>query len=119
LKAIRVKPAAKICRAAAKEKQAFQATNGQSTGMKIGARIGIGLGITSFLFASYTAVKGPIVQPKTDEVTQERIAEIQASSAKESGEGCCARKTEDKETAAHQSSDCGKAGEGDSCPSHK
>ena len=86
--------------------------------MKVGARIGIGLGITSFLFASYTAVTGPIVQPKADEVTQERIAEIQASFAKETGGGCCAKKKAGGENAGeHPSSDCEKAEH--SCPSHK
>jgi hypothetical protein len=99
-----------------KEKEVRKGRNGQCSGMKVGARIGIGLGITSFLFASYTAVTGPIVQPKADEVTQERIAEIQASIAKETGAGCCSKKTENSEV-EHPSSGCEKAEH--SCPTGK
>lgn len=67
--------------------------------MKLAARIGIGLGMFSFLFATYTAVTGPVLLPKADaaKATRERMAKIQASAAAEQSEaatggGCCAKK---------------------------
>jgi hypothetical protein len=75
---------------------AFSAGN-----MKLAARLGIGLGLFSFLFATYTAVTGPVLLPDAAKATRERMAKIQAGvqageagQAKEAGGGCCAKKTE-------------------------
>ncbi|MGZ8938318.1 MAG: hypothetical protein ACXW32_03815, partial [Limisphaerales bacterium] len=72
----------------------------------LGARIGIALGIFSFLFATYTAVTGPVLLPKEDEASRERMAQIQASLPAETEGGCCAKKEE--QTTAH--ANCSHAG---------
>ena len=73
--------------------------------MKLVARIGIALGIFSFLFATYTAVTGPVMLPKEDEATRERMAQIRASIPLETESGCCAKK---EEKSAH--ADCSHVG---------
>ena len=73
--------------------------------MKLGARIGIALGIFSFLFATYTAVTGPVMLPKEDEATRERMAQIRASIPLETESGCCTKK---EEKSAH--ANCSHAG---------
>ena len=91
--------------------------------MKIAWRVGIGLGISSFLFATYTAVTGPAMLPDTEQenaATRERMAKIQASVASEQakeGGGCCAKK-EAKTAKQEEHPNCSH-GAGSACPSNK
>ena len=79
--------------------------------MKLASRLGIGLGLFSFLFATYTAVTGPALLPDAEQANaaaRERMAKIQASVAAEQtkeGGGCCAKK-EQKKTAETEHAQC-------------
>jgi hypothetical protein len=96
--------------------------------MKLAARFGILIGIFSFLFATYTAVTGPVLLPKADtaKATRERMAKIQASASAEqpepaSGGGCCAKKETASESngcshTKEQASGCSHGATG-ACPS--
>lgn len=100
--------------------------------MKLAWRLGIGLGLSSFLFATYTAVTGPAMLPDAEQAnaaTRERMANIQASVGAEQtkeGGGCCSKKEQVKaEEAEHAQCSHEKApvssgcshGAGAACPS--